>query len=93
MKKHGAASARKLRLLRQASRPRLFRARQAAIGAVGGRVGGGMPTDANGNGFYLVFIQHDGSGTALRHAAIRLNQLPQVDVVGLDYRITVPRQR
>lgn len=71
MKKHGAASARKLRLLRRrASRPRLFRARQAAIDAVGGRVGGGMPTHANGDGFYLVFIQDDGCG---QNVGSRLN--------------------
>jgi hypothetical protein len=81
--------ARKLRLLRR----RAPRTRQAAIDTVGGKVVGGMPTDGNGDGIYLVFIQDDGSGTALHHAAIRLNKMAQVDYADLDYRIVKPDTR
>jgi hypothetical protein len=33
------------------------------------------------------------SARKLRLFAIRLNQLPQIDVAGLDYRVTVVTQR
>lgn len=64
--------------------------RQTAIDSIHGRVVGGLPEIAGGDGVYYVFVQDDGTGSVLNAAVQLLWTLPQVGLAYRDVRVTQP---
>ena len=58
--------------------------RQAAVELVGGTVIGGSRYTPDGRGVYVLYVDDDGSGTALKTAIVRLLALPQVVAASLN---------
>jgi hypothetical protein len=56
--------------------------RQEAIDRIGGQVIGGTPL-SDGDGFYYVRVQDDGTGAQLEEAVATLSHLPQVEMASL----------
>jgi hypothetical protein len=60
--------------------------RQLAIAYIGGTVVGGVPMP-DGDGFYVVTVPDDGTGTQLNAAVTRIKSLPQVEGATIQHRV------
>lgn len=61
--------------------------RQLAVAFVGGSLVGGAPLPG-GDGFYVITVPDDGTGTQLNAAVERIKTLPQVEGAAIQHRVT-----